>query len=373
MTAVPTSVRLSDDRRRLLVAWADGAASEASAMWLFDNAAEATDAGNGQRLHGALEIEAAGSLADAALDDDAVRLRFAGGAERRIGWSGLRTDDDAAASADWAIEPWLTPGPVAAETPIDFSAYLHDDDALRETLRRVASRGLAFLSGAPTEPGAVERAVARFGFVRETNYGRTFQVRTEPRPANLAYTPRGLDLHADNPYRDPPPSLQLLHAITVAPRGGENQFADGFAHAAALAREAPDAFAMLRDQPVGFRFTGPGGDRYETRVPIIETGPDGAARIIRLNHRSLRTADLDPAGLDAWYAAYLDFYRRVHDSEHRYERRLEAGDMVIFDNWRMLHGRSAYADDTAPRWLEGCYADRDGLLATLARLSTGAG
>jgi alpha-ketoglutarate-dependent taurine dioxygenase/DUF971 family protein len=371
LTSVPTSLRLSDDRRWLSIAWADGAASAASATWLFDNAAEALDAGNGQRLHGAMDIAAAGPLAHAALDGDAVRLRFEGGAERRIGWSGLRNSPDAAA-ADNRVEPWLTPEPVAAETPIDFAAYLHDDDALRETLRRVARHGLAFLSGAGTEPGAVERAVARFGFVRETNYGRSFHVRAEPRPENLAYTPRGLDLHADNPYRDPPPSLQLLHAITVAPAGGENQFADGFAHAAALAREAPATFAILRDHPVGFRFTGPDGDRYETRVPIIETGPDGAPRIIRLNHRSLRTADLDPAGLDAWYGAYLDFYRRLHDPRHRYERRLEAGDMVVFDNWRMLHGRSAYADDAAPRWLEGCYADRDGLLASLARLSKGA-
>ena len=135
-----------------------------------------------------------------------------------------------------------------------------------------------------------------------------------------------------------------------------------------MSHRSPGGYAILRDRPVGFRFTGPDGDRYETSMPIIECDPVGAPRTIRVNHRSLRTAGLEPAGLDDWYGAYLDFYSGLHAPEHGYERRLEPGDMVIFDNWRILHGRSAY-DETSPRWLQGCYADRDGLLATLARLS----
>jgi alpha-ketoglutarate-dependent taurine dioxygenase len=41
----------------------------------------------------------------------------------------------------------------------------------------------------------------------------------------------------------------------------------------------------------------------------------------------------------------------------------------VFDNRRIVHGREAYdGRASAGRWLQGCYADIDGLLATLARL-----
>jgi gamma-butyrobetaine dioxygenase len=49
------------------------------------------------------------------------------------------------------------------------------------------------------------------------------------------------------------------------------------------------------------------------------------------------------------------------------QRKLAPGEMVIFDNRRVLHGRSAYGGG-GRRWLQGCYAERDGLHATLSRL-----
>ncbi len=43
------------------------------------------------------------------------------------------------------------------------------------------------------------------------------------------------------------------------------------------------------------------------------------------------------------------------------------GDIVIFDDERILHGRAAFSG-TSDRLLKGCYADRDDLLAALKRL-----
>jgi alpha-ketoglutarate-dependent taurine dioxygenase len=65
----------------------------------------------------------------------------------------------------------------------------------------------------PAESGTVLRVAASFGFVRETNYGRLFDVRVEPQPGNLAYTSRRILPHTDNPYRDPVPTVQLLHCL----------------------------------------------------------------------------------------------------------------------------------------------------------------
>jgi alpha-ketoglutarate-dependent taurine dioxygenase len=356
---------LTEGGRRVRVTWPDGKSRELAARWLFDHADDARHAVSGQRGQGALALEGGCRVEAARIDGDELSARFSpSGLERRIRLGRLR---DADASAGSAVSPWLTPGPIAATTPVPFDDYLRSDRALREVLSRVARFGLAVLAGAGRDPDVVERTVERFGFVRETNYGRTFDVRIEPQPGNLAYTDRALDLHTDNPYRDPVPTLQLLHAITMDGAGGETRFVDGFAHAEALRREEPEAFEILARTPVGFAFAEDSGARWSFTAPVLSLDARGDLQTVRMNHRSLDLAHQDCAEIETWYEAYLAFYRRVHAPEAAFGRRLEPGEVVIFDNRRILHGRGALTGDS-PRWLRGCYADADGLMATLAGL-----
>jgi len=356
---------LLNDGRLVRITWRDGENRDFAARWLFDHADESRDPISGQRGHGALALERASRLEAARIEDDGLIVRFeAGGPERRIDVGRLR---DGCGSDAPLISPWPTPDSITKARPIPFAAYMSDDLALRETLSRVSRWGLAVLVGAGCAPGAVERAVARFGFVRETNYGRLFDVRIEAQPRNLAFSDRPLDLHTDNPYRDPVPTLQLLHAITADDDGGATLFVDALAHAEALRREAPDAFETLARTPVRFSFGGDDAARWSFVSPVLGLDATGAVEIVRLNHRSLDLAHNDPVAVEAWYEAYLAFYRRLHAPAAAFEMRLAPGDLVIFDNRRLVHGRRAMAS-ASPRWLQGCYADVDGLLATLARL-----
>jgi gamma-butyrobetaine dioxygenase len=68
-----------------------------------------------------------------------------------------------------------------------------------------------------------------------------------------------------------------------------------------------------------------------------------------------------------WYSSYLKFAEDAALPERQIALSLQPGDIVIFDNERILHGRAAFSG-ASDRLLKGCYADRDGLLATLARL-----
>jgi gamma-butyrobetaine dioxygenase len=359
------TVSISADGRRLQVRWPSGSEIVAPAHWLYDNAEGARDAAGGHRLRGGLALGKARELVDARLEAEAIALRFApGGESGRILLSTLT--DRPAGQPEHRL--WPTPKSLVAAPQVTFTAFLGDDAALAAALGEVARHGLVFLSGAGEAGGAVERAVARFGHIRETNYGRLFDVREEARPSHLAYSTVGLELHTDNPYRDPEPTLQLLHAIETAEVGGESQFVDGFAHAETLRSEAPAKFAALATTPVEFAYAGPDGERFSARAPVIELAADGALKTVRLNHRSLAPLPLDGSvDVEAWYDAYLDFYNRVHAPSARIERPLARGEMVIFDNRRILHGRAPYAA-SGRRWLQGCYADRDGLLATLSRL-----
>ncbi len=220
-------------------------------------------------------------------------------------------------------------------------------DAVADDLARL---GLAVLAGAPTEPGTVLDIAASLGFVRETNYGEVFDVRTEPEPINLAYSARGLGLHTDNPYRDPSPTVQLLHCLRPARTGGASRVSDGFAAAARLRTDAPEAFELLTSTPVTFRFRSAEVDLCATR-PMIDLDPDGRVVSVAVNPRSLAD-DLDTA-----MVAALARFTELLDAG-AIEHLLAAGEVLLVDNRRVLHARTEF-DPSDGRHLQGCYIDID--------------
>ena len=48
--------------------------------------------------------------------------------------------------------------------------------------------------------------------------------------------------------------------------------------------------------------------------------------------------------------------------------KLEPGDLMIMDNHRTLHGRTAYSMNIGERHLQGCYIDHDATEGKLRRL-----
>src|SRR5437763_5892562 len=237
--------------------------------------------------------------------------------------------------------------------------------ALRGWLAAVDEFGFAILTGGPTEPGTVTRVAELFGFVRETNYGRLFDVQTVVNPTNLAYTGLGLGAHTDNPYREPTPTLQLLHCLASSADGGENTLVDAFRVAQDLPRE--DVELLVR-WPVRFRYAD-ADTELEAETPVLSLDARGEVCAVHYNTRSARPFHLPEDVVGPYYAAYQRFGRMLEAPEYRIQFKLEAGDLFIVDNLRVLHGRTAYAATGGERHLQGCYADRDGLRSRLAVLS----
>lgn len=250
---------------------------------------------------------------------------------------------------------------------------------MRDWLRGVDRMGCGLLRGVPVEDGAVAAVAELFSHVRVTNYGRWFDVRAVVDPTNLADTSLGLPAHTDNPYRDPVPTLQLLHCLQSSASGGDNVLVDGW-HVAAQVRAADrEGFAMLASTAVTFRYRDEGADVSAT-LPILELDDDRtdwAVRGVRFNARSMQPPHLPADRSMAWYRGYTLFARLLADPANQILLHLEPGDLFIVDNRRVLHGRTAYASNadgsSGARHLQGCYADIDGLRSTLAILERDGG
>jgi gamma-butyrobetaine dioxygenase len=348
------------------VVWSDGLVADFAAAALWDDAAPEDAPVGGQRMRSVQSLIGAGPARSVAIVGDTVRLDFQ---RDSITWPGnaLRTRAIGETGSTPERILWDRGEDIAGRPPVSYSAYLEDDAALTIALSEVARYGIVRLAGAGTALGELEQTVRRLGFIRETNYGRMFQVRVATDPANLADTAQALEPHTDNPYRDPVPTLQLLHCVRNAGEGGETFFLDGFALARWLRETRPEDFACLARHPVSFAFTAAGGERYETRRPILRLTADGDIAAVYANHRALGTVDFEAGTVARWYEAYLALMAEAGAHARQWSTVLEPGEIVIFDNERILHGRAAF-NARCNRLLEGCYADRDGLLATLARL-----
>ena len=224
------------------------------------------------------------------------------------------------------------------------------------------------MSNGPVADLALFQVVALFGFVRETNYGRHFEVRTEVNPTNLAFTGLGLQAHTDNPYRDPVPTVQVLYCLESSAAGGENMVVDGFRVAERLREESPASFDLLCSYCARFEYAGEDGVVLRSRRPMIELAPDGELIAVRFNNRSAAAiTDVPFEKMEAYYAAYRRMGELIDDPAMEVSFRLNPGECFVIDNTRVLHARKAYSG-TGTRWLQGCYADKDGLLSKLAAL-----
>lgn len=346
------------------------------AIWLRDNAPDpdTRDPGNGQRLITLADIPPDTRLAEAEAAPDGIRLRFA--PEDKT----VTFDPDWLAAHAYDRQQDTTPGRLPEGTEAwgaelngavpqgDLETMRADPAALRDWLASIRRHGFAKVTGMSPEPGGLFGIVDLFGHVRETNYGRHFEVRTEVNPVNLAYTGLGLQAHTDNPYRDPVPTLQVLACLENSAEGGENMVVDGFACAQRLRDEDPEGFALLAGWPARFAYTGSAGVALHARRPMIELSPDGALQGVRFNSRSAApVTDVPFEHMARYYAAYRRLSEIIDDPAQEVTFKLAPGEAFIVDNTRVLHARKGYSG-TGTRWLQGCYADKDELLSTLAAL-----
>ena len=93
-------------------------------------------------------------------------------------------------------------------------------------------------------------------------------------------------------------------------------------------------------------------------APIIAVDRSGAVAGIRFHERSMGTLRLDPDLADRVYLAVKLFANAVRSPEWCLEYHLEAGEALVYDNQRMLHGRTGFLGAQTRRHLRLFTVDR---------------
>jgi gamma-butyrobetaine dioxygenase len=344
----------------LAATWSDGTTSFWPAIWLRDQCScPQCRHPSGQRLFEIGELPEHPEIGRVATQaDSSVRIVWKDGAHVSDFPAGFLYENNLKGRRPPAIKLWGAG--LAALPEADWPSIERDSLEELAWLEAYHRHGFGLLRNVPVRPGMVAEVGDRLGFVRTTNYGRLFDVISMPDPNNLANTALGLGVHSDNPYRDPTPGVQLLHCLVSEAPGGDSILVDGFAAAEQLRTEAPEQFELLTRVPANFRFVDRDAD-LRAATPLISVECDGRIAAVHFNNRSFAGIDGPVDVVEPWYAAYRTFARLLKQPERALVFRLAPGDLLVMQNERALHGRTAFDPNLGRRHLQGCYVDKDGL------------
>jgi gamma-butyrobetaine dioxygenase len=350
-----------DSPTRLSVAHSNGESYAVHPIWLRERSPDATsmDLLTGQRLHDPSDLDLnLHLLSIEEFTDGRFKVKFSDGHETLFSASDILAeaalppgDQDCPGVTVWDGKLSDLPRAQWRERP--------DDHELLDWTTRFLRYGFIIFSDVPSVDKEVLKAASVFGFTRETNFGAFFNVRSEPNASDLAYTAFHLDPHTDNPYRSPVPGVQLLHCLANETSGGLSTLVDGIAVGEALRARDPEAFRVLSTTPVRFRYRDSTTELVAS-APPIELDVSGQVKTIHFSPRLDFVPLLPPERLTAYYRARHLFDHMLRSTEFEIRFLLRGGDLVMFDNCRLLHGRTGFDPAEGLRHLQGCYIDIDG-------------
>jgi gamma-butyrobetaine dioxygenase len=337
-------------------------ATELPALWLRERSRDPQqrDAVTGQRLVNPHAFDPELILTQAEWSSDTQGQRclhlgfsdgFAGPYDPTDLLASTRFDEGTPATRSWRSD--------VAHRPYSWPELMRDDRVLLSAVTDFIELGFVLVHDTPIRKDGILDVAQRFGHVRTTNFGAFFEVYSRPDSNDLAYRPVAIGPHTDNPYRTPVPGIQLLQCLQNETSGGLSTLADSLAAAGQLRQEDPSGFELLTKVPVRFEFQD--ADTHLVQVcPMIEL--DGSSQMAGV-HYSPRLDDL-PIMSDADTRAYHRARKRLgqlfDDPSYELRFKLEPGQLMMFDNNRVLHGRTSFDPSEGFRQLQGCYIDRDG-------------
>ncbi|CEP11475.1 hypothetical protein [Parasitella parasitica] len=369
------------------VEWASQA-TDYSYLWLRDNCQcpQCLHPSSRQKLHSSADIPLDIRPADLKIVNEQVEITWnqplrhgqndAHGHVSRFSFDFLQHYASSKSSEKFRFNHLVPQTWSAAEYKLDwvsYDDYMKTDEGLHSVVQRLYNKGLVFLKDVPLKDEACTQVAERIGPIQETFYGRDFDVKNVAKSINIAYTSLYLGFHMDLMYMDSPPGIQLLHSLQNTVTGGASIFVDSFRAVELLKELYPQEYEILKKTPVTFHYLNNGHHMYYKRPTIVTGDPhSGLAWDTHVNYAPQFQGPLDdltPAESKKFYSAFQKFADFIQADPLRYQLTLQPGQLVMFANRRVLHGRTSFDPTSGDRHLKGTYLNLDSLKDRLRVLS----
>ncbi len=346
-----------------------GKKKEIHPFWLRErvDSEEFLDKGTQQRLFDPTNLNCSISINKAKINEKYLEINFNDGVISKLEIKKLAKEFDSHDSVLGSIEKIRWDSSLKDVKNFEYEKNFFDGKKMYDLLVTFYKYGFVIIKNVPTENNFIVKFANSIGSVRRTNFGEYFDVKSKPKPNDLAYTSLHLAPHTDNPYRNPVPCIQLLHCIENQVSGGYSTLVDGFTVTEDLKMENPDFYNILTEIKVKFRFI----DKevvLEDWSELIKLNNDKSFKQVRFSPRLDYVPVLEKEKLDLYYKARKKLSEMYNSEKYRIEFKLKPKDLLMMDNYRSLHGRTSFDPNEGNRFLQGCYIDYDSTEGKLKHL-----
>ncbi|RUS71647.1 hypothetical protein EGW08_020587 [Elysia chlorotica] len=348
------------------IRWEDGFISQFHVAWLRHNChCEECRHHNGQKLLDPSNVSCNLTIENAVIQGSSLVVTWSGMNDLHIGeipTSFLRSHNyNMQTLLDRRVN--TRPEPAFEIPVVSYKDIINSEGGLYRWIRHINEEGISIIKDVPLSEDMVQKVVELMGPVMPTIYGATFDVEKTSDPINVAYSSLPIGLHQDLVYFESPPGLQLLHCLEFddCVEGGDSVFLDAFGIAEKFRVAYPDLFEILTKVPATFQKV-----HYNRDLPVhlVNQKPH-----IKVNHLGEICAvywappfegplAVDTKDVEKYFCAYEMFAKLIKNAE-LLKYRMHPGDLVVFNNLRMLHGRNGFKTNGGARRLKGCYFNID--------------
>ena len=354
----------------LSVRWSDESASLFHHIWLRDNCRcpACGEPSIGRRTLRLSRIPKEIIAVSATIDrDDTLAINWSDGHQSSYSgtWLKSHTYDELARKIRAFSPPIWTE--VTRQNPptLSFESVQQDLTTFREMLHCLRDFGICFLHDAPPKDGPLEELASRIGPIQESNFGRVQNMVVDRTQRGIANDVDALKPHTDEPYRASPPGIMLFHCIqTDVTGGGSSIFLDGFEIAETLRAEDPEGFTSLARHRQAFRRHFSDDVDLIAEFPVISLDEFDNICGVRINDRVAAPLSIPSEEMPVYYRGLRRLLELAEDSKRMIRRSLRPGDIALFDNHRVLHGRTTLTVH-GRRWLQWAQVERGDFHSTL--------
>ena len=345
-----------------------GLKKEIHPFWLRErvNGENFVDKSTKQRLFDPTQLQENIKIKDLNLSSDFLNVRFNDGTSTKISVIDIFKEFSNINEIK-QIEKMKWDSSFSEQNTFEFDKNLSETDEMYKALINFYQYGFVIFKNVPTKDNFIVKFANSIGSVRRTNFGEFFNVQSKPNPNDLAYTSLDLAPHTDNPYRNPVPCIQILQCIENEVSGGLSTLVDGYTVSEKLKQEFTDYYKILTEVKIRFQFI----DQtivLEDWAEMIQLDGSGNFKQVRFSPRLDFVPLIDKEKLELFYSARKKLSELYNSENYKIEFKLLPGDLLMMDNYRLLHGRTKYDASEGNRFLQGCYIDYDSTEGRLKHL-----
>ena len=237
---------------------------------------------------------------------------------------------------------------------IDFET-VQSNAGYKKFLKNLYQYGFSVVQNCKTEMSSVENIVNKIGYVRNSIFGGLWSFESNEDKADSAYTQEELRPHTDATYSNDAPGLQLLLCCEYKAKGGDSIMVDGFKIAEMIKKDNKELFDILSTINIKGSYIGD-GVFLEAERPIFNLNSKKEIFQVSFNNYDRAPFRFEKDLTIKFYEAIRTFDLMANSKEYQWRHILKPGELLIFNNWRVLHGRGSF-DGT--RKISGCYINKE--------------